>query len=83
MQNEHLQTFELLDSSKNDELFHLTRLANQLPSLFENASFDQKREIINTVLSNLSLKQNLLGWKYKKPFDLMALCNENTNWQGY
>lgn len=60
-----------------------TPIANKLPKLFIKADFQERREIVNTVLSNLCLNIDLLGWKYKKPFDTTALCNENASWQEF
>ena len=31
---------------------------------------------------NDALNIGLLGWKYKRPFDLMAFCSKIANWQG-
>jgi site-specific DNA recombinase len=59
---------------------HLLMLAKQFPKLFEKADPEQKRSLINMILSNLELKGNLLRWELKKPFDTMAFCSENGNW---
>ena len=32
------------------------------------------------IVSNLELDSDLLRYKYKKPFDMMAFCNETSNW---
>lgn len=77
----HLQNIELLDNSRLDKFAHLLKLANSAPELFRQATFDEKREIINETLSNLCLDMDLLRWKYKKPFDLMASCNKMSTWQ--
>ena len=61
---------------------HLLRLSKNAPKLFEKADIEQKRTLINLVLSNLSLDDEKLRWEYKKPFDKMAFCNENGNWLG-
>jgi hypothetical protein len=61
---------------------HLLSEAKQAPTLFEKANYEQKRSLINLVLSNLQLDGNLLRWELKKPFDTMAFCNENNNWLG-
>jgi site-specific DNA recombinase len=61
---------------------HLLSVAKQAPTLFEKANFEQKRSLINLVLSNLQLDGDLLLWELKKPFDTMAFCNDNNNWLG-
>ena len=80
---DHLQNIELFDSNRIDEYAHLLGMANKAQDLFKYGNIQQKRDIINLVLSNLLLDNEQLGWKYKKPFDLMALCNETSNWQGH
>lgn len=59
---------------------HLLRLSKNAPKLFEKANNEQKRSIINLVLSNLQLDGDQLRWNYKKPFDTMAFCNKNASW---
>lgn len=78
-----LQKIELLHNDKIDEYSHLLELANKAPKIFEKANHEQKRDILNQVLSNSTLDGKQLRWKYKKPFALMALCSENANWQGH
>ena len=59
---------------------HLLRLSKHATKLFENANSEQKRSLINIVLSNLQLDGELLRWKLKKPFDEMAFCSVSGNW---
>lgn len=75
-----LQNIELLDNKRLDNYSYLLELANKIPELFLKATFEEKRKLIKLLLSNLSLNKDLLGWEYKKPFDLMASCNKNANW---
>jgi site-specific DNA recombinase len=77
-----LQTFELNENERLENISHLLMLARKWPVLFEKANFEQKRFLVNLVLSNLELKDKQLRWKLKKPFDTMAFCNENGNWLG-
>lgn len=78
-----LQNIELLDSRRLDDYSYLLDLANKAPRLFEMADYREKHKIINKILSNLQLDGSLLRWKYKRPFNLMAFCNDNSTWQGY
>ena len=39
---------------------------------------EQKRSMINMTLSNLRLDGDQLRWEYKKPFDTMAFCVNNS-----
>lgn len=62
---------------------NLMRLVRDAPTTFESSKMDARRELILLVLSNLVIKDGQLGWIYKKPFDLMASCAKNDNWQGH
>jgi hypothetical protein len=55
-------------------------LANSIEDLFLKANREQKRSILNLIISNLQLDGNLLRWKYKKPFEMMAFCSKNSTW---
>lgn len=74
------QTFELVDDSYYGSVSHLLKLSRDAPRLFEKADNEQKRSLITTVLSNLELDGDQLRWKYKEPFNTMALCNQTLNW---
>lgn len=75
-----LQNIELLDNKRLDDFSYLLELSNKAPKLLKKANIDEKRKLIKMILSNLELDKELLRWKYKKPFDLMASCAENANW---
>ncbi len=74
------ENLELVDDEYYATVSHLLKLAKDAPILFEKADIQQKRKMIKTVLSNFTLDGDQLGWKYKKPFDTMAFCAENSNW---
>lgn len=77
------KNIELMSDSTFDETLSLLNLCKQAPELFKNADIDEKRTLLNLVISNLELDDDKLRWKLKEPYDLVALCNENSNWQGY
>lgn len=81
LQNKRLN-IEQVDDDYYSTVNHLLELARNAPMLFENANPEQKKGLINLVLSNLQLEGKQLRWELKKPFDTMAYCNENANWQG-
>ncbi len=58
----------------------MLKLANNIEDLYLKVDRDQKRSILNLIVSNFQLEDKLLRWKYKKPFDLMAFCAKNANW---
>jgi site-specific DNA recombinase len=76
-------TFELSVNDDYGTISHLLNLANKAPELFKSADLEEKRSLINTVLSNLQLSGKLLRWELKKPFNTMAFCSETGNWQGH
>jgi len=79
---EKKQTFELSIDSHYGTVSHLLELSRNASNLFQNANIEQKRSLINSVLSNLLLDGKELRSEYKKPFDTMAFCNRNLTWQG-
>jgi hypothetical protein len=71
-----------MSKSTFDEVITLLNLSRDAPSIFENAEIEEKRTMMNMVLSNLELNDKKLRWKLKKPYDTMAICNETQNWLG-
>lgn len=80
---EDLQNIELLDSRQLSDYSYLLELANKAPKLFKKADYQEKRELLSEIYSNLCLNKDLLRWKYKRPYSLMAFCNEKSTWQGH
>lgn len=78
-QNKRLN-IEQVEDEYYGTVSHLLKLSREAPKLFEKANHEQKRSLINLVLSNLQLKGDQLMWELKKPFDTMAFCSENGNW---
>lgn len=79
LQNKRLN-IEQVEDEYYGTVSHLLRLARDVPILFSKANNEQKRSLINLVLSNLQLDGDQLRWKYKKPFETMALCTEINSW---
>jgi len=79
---ERQKNIELSQVKHYDSVFHLLKFLKDAPRLFKKALPEQKREMINMVLSNLELDKDLLRYKYKKPFEITALCNKTQNWLG-
>jgi site-specific DNA recombinase len=76
---------QLKDHIKADKTFLLTssmimELANRAPELYQNSKEDQKRRLVDFLLSNLRLEGKKLMWDYKKPFGFMALCTTHQEW---
>ena len=76
------ESIELMSKNDFSGISSLLELSRDTPDLFKNAEIEDKRVLLNSVLSNLELNDDLLRWKLKEPYDCMALCNENGNWLG-
>ncbi len=76
------ENIELISKHDFSSISSLLELSRDAPDLFKNAEIEDKRVLLNTVLSNLELDDVLLRWKLKEPYDCMVLCNENGNWLG-
>jgi site-specific DNA recombinase len=76
------KNIELVGKHNYDDVLYLLRLSMNAPDIFENSEIEEKRGLLQTVLSNLELEDKELRWKLKKPYDTMAKCNENKNWLG-
>ena len=59
---------------------YLLDLASRAYELFQSSKVDQKRQLLNFVLSNLRLEGKKLLYDLKKPFDSMLVCAENKDW---
>ena len=80
-------TAQLKDHIKADEKFligvsYITELANRAVELYQGSEVEEKRQLVNFLLSNLRLKGKKLLYEYKKPFNEMALCTKSLDWQG-
>jgi site-specific DNA recombinase len=74
------ENIELVNDDYYMTVNHLLTLSKDAPKLFATANPEQKRNLINIVLSNLELKGDQLLSKYKKPFDSMAFCVSTGKW---
>ena len=83
MHQTQLGTFELSANTHLETISHLLELSKNAYNLFEAGDYEEKRKLVKILLSNLELKDDQLGWKLKKPFNLMAFCNNNSSWQGH
>ena len=78
----HRDKFELIAEDTFSSIEHLLKLSRNAPRLFEKGKIDLKRELIKMTHSNLELNGKELRWKLKRPFEMMAFCNETQNWLG-
>ncbi|HUC87036.1 MAG TPA: zinc ribbon domain-containing protein, partial [Candidatus Saccharimonadales bacterium] len=78
---------QLEDHGKADKLFVITAsyildIASRANELFEaeSSKVEQKRYLINFVLSNLQMKGDKLTFDLKEPFDALAAMSKTQNW---
>jgi site-specific DNA recombinase len=59
---------------------YIITIAQNAHKLFENASKEQKRQLLNLLVSNLKLDGKKLEYKLKNPFDRVLISNTRHNW---
>ncbi len=77
-----LQLAQLDDA---DEKFSITvqyllNLSSRAYEIFQSSKVEQKRQLINFVLSNLLLEGDKLHYELHKPFDAIVKCSERSDW---
>jgi len=72
--------FELVAKDRFSDMSHLLDLSRNAKKLFEKGTFEQKRQLIKMLGSNLELAGKELRWELKKPYDCIAFCNVSGNW---
>ncbi len=63
-----------------EESSNLINLCRQADSLFLQGNVEQKQTLVNSVASNLYLKDGNIGWDYKKPFEILIEGRESQDW---
>jgi len=63
-----------------EEASNLVKLCRQADKMFFKGTAEQKQALINSVASNLFLKDGNVGFTYKKPFDAIIEGNESQDW---
>jgi site-specific DNA recombinase len=78
-----ISTFELSEADRYETVSHLLEVSKNAHKIFEESDYIGKRKLLKKVLSNSQLLNDTLLLKMKKPYDLMAFCNNNSTWQGH
>ena len=81
--NDKLQRIIQADESYSITLINLLNICSRAPELFENSKVEQKRQLINFLLSNLRLRGKILEFELKKPFDVLINlqnCENRSVW---
>lgn len=60
------------DESYSITLITLLNICSRASELFESSKVEQKRQLINFLLSNLKLRGKTLEFELKKPFDVLV-----------
>ena len=68
------------DEDFKNTLITAFKLANRASELFEGSKILEKRELINFVFSNLSLKGRKLEYTLRKPFDMLVEMSRSEAW---
>jgi site-specific DNA recombinase len=76
-------TFELSTFDRYETVSHLLEVSKNSHRIFEKLDYLGKRKLLKKVLSNSQLSGDTLLLKMKKPYELMAFCNNNSTWQGH
>lgn len=76
-----LSTFELSEFDRYETVSHLLEVSKNAHKIFSETDYLGKRKVLKKVLSNSELKEDRLLLKLKKPYELMAFCNNNSTWQ--
>lgn len=74
----------VLDNSKEQYIQNgvlLIELAQRAESIYENATPEKKRRMVEIVSSNLRLRDGSLEFDYRKPFDLLAVGPDFEKWR--
>lgn len=68
------------DEDFKNTLITAFNLANRASELFESSKILEKRELINFVFSNLSLRGRKLEYTLRKPFDMIVEMSCSEEW---
>ncbi len=71
---------ENADGGFKDAVVTAFNLANKASELFESSKTSEKRELINFVFSNLSLRGKELEYTLRQPFDMMVNLSTRSEW---
>ena len=72
--------YQKADTSYLENASFILELAKKAPTLFKQASNEQKRKLAGMLFSNCSLKDKNLDLRLKSPFDLILESSKTGNW---
>lgn len=59
---------------------HLLRISRSAPVLFERSNIEQRRQLVNLILQNLTHDGDSLRWELKRPFETVFSCIKSSTW---
>jgi uncharacterized protein with ParB-like and HNH nuclease domain len=77
---DRLKRITEVDENYSITLISLLNICSRAPELFESSKVEQKRQIINFLLSNLKLRGKKLEFELKKPFEVLVNIENCSNW---
>jgi len=80
--NDKLKRIIEADENYSITLITLLNICSRAPELFESSKVEQKRQLINFLLSNLKLRGKNLEFELKKPFDALVNLDYRSEWLG-
>jgi len=80
--NDQLKKIIEADENYSMTLISLLNICSKAPELFRSSKVEQKRQLINFLLSNLQLRGKKLEYTLKKPFDVLVDLDYRSNWLG-
>ena len=80
--NDKLKRIIEADENYSTMLISFLNIYSRAPELFASSKVEQKRQLINFLLSNLQLRDKKLEYKLKKPFDVLVDLDYRSNWLG-
>ena len=78
-----IQAFHNANRSFYEAAEEILNLASKVESLLNEFDAEQKRKLLNLVLSNCVLTSGIPHYSYKKPFDILAEGTDSTHWLGW
>jgi site-specific DNA recombinase len=75
-----IEQHNFADEKFSITLIYLMELASRAYELFKSSEVEQKRQLINFTLSNLTLTGKKLSYDYKKPFDILCSLPNCSVW---
>src|SRR3990167_976761 len=80
--NSRIEQLEESDDNYFTTAKYVLSLANKAHELFENSEVEEKRQLINLLLSNVRVEDEYVLYDVQKPFDMIINCSDSQLWRG-